>query len=177
MPDENFDSRVEEIVRRVVRNESARLIGSAAAESHSQADGRGIGIQNIRRGVGRAALSGLGSAITVSATTFASLSTPLVLDMMLSGRPLSVTLTGLAAAGASGFLCIDVLLRGESITDSGQGLHYTGSTSILGFTGFEEVLAPKAGPARLEVVAFRNTANGTIYADGPNRLVLVAKED
>ena len=176
-PERSFDSRVEEIGRRLMRNELARLVGPANADATAQDSGSGLGIQNIRRGVGRASLSGLGAAITVSATNFAALSTPLRLEMVLSGRPLSVTLTGLCAAGSGGFLVIDVRLRGVSITGTGQGLHYTNTTAIIGFTGFEEVLAPAPGPADLEVVAFRNTANGTIYADSVNRLVLVAKED
>lgn len=176
-PDPTFDSRVEDVVRRVVRQEAAQLIGRTNAAADAQSSGQGVGIQNVRRGVGRAQLSGLGSPITVSATSFAALSTPLVLDMVLSGRPLSVTLTGLAAAGAGGLLVIDVLLRGVSVTGTGQGIHFTNSTSILGFTGFEEVMEPGPGPARLEVVAARGTADGTIYADSVNRLVLVAKED
>lgn len=158
------------------RTTLGQMIGRANATAKAQESGDGLGIENVRRGVGRAALSGLASPITVSATSFAPLSTPLALEMVLSGRPLEVTLTGLAAAGASGLLVIDVEMRSVSITGTGQGLHYTGTTAIIGFTGYELVMAPAPGRARLEVVAARGTADGTIYADTVNRLVLTAKE-
>lgn len=157
--------------------QASQVFGPANANAEAQGSADGIGIQNVRRGLLRVALTGLGGNVTVSSTTFASLSTVLSGDMVLSGRPLRVAVAGVAAAGSGGALAIDVLLRGASITGVSNGIAYTGSTNDLGFHGEEVVMAPGPGRATLEVVARRATADGTIYTTGTaNRLVLIAEE-
>ena len=175
-PEPDFESRVEEIVRRLMRREAAQLIGPANANEGAQDTGGGIGIQNVRRGVGRAVLTGLGSNITVSATSYAPLSTPLKLDMSLSGRPLKVTIAGNIASGSGGGIFLDVTLRGVRVSGVTNGL--ASCDSITGETvcGVDVVPAPPAGPATLEVVAFRFSSDGLVLADASNRFVLLAEE-
>lgn len=165
-PDQTFDSRVEEIVRRVVRAEAARLVGPAPAEAAAQESGRGLGIQNIRRAV-LSVSSEASSNMTVAHATsgFASLSTPLKGSLVLSGRPLLVLVQGLFAAGGGGSLRIDVSLRGVRISGLSHGLTsgYTEGTSAQGKTIFGFSRSPESGPAELEVLADATTADGTVF--------------
>lgn len=174
-PDPTFDSRVEDIARRLVRAEVGQLIGPANASADAQNYGGGVGIQNVRRGVARASV-GNGSDITVSATTLSALQRDLSLSMTLSGRPLEVGLSGIAKAGSGGLLVLDVLLRGVSVSGVVNGIYYTEATFNQGFSVSETVLEPAAGPATLQVVGRIVTANATVYADANSQLVLTAKE-
>ncbi len=175
-PDPTFDSRVEEVVRRMMRVELERLAGPASAEARAQSAGGGIGIQNIRRCVGRSALAGLGANVTVSATSYAALSTPLRLDLVLSGRPLKVAIAGGVAAGSGGAIFLDVTMRGARISGATNGLASCDSTTGETIYGTDYVMEPGSGPATLEVVAFRLTSNGLVLADASNRFVLLAEE-
>lgn len=140
------------------------------------ADPHGLSIRNIRRLVAREALTGLGSNITVSDTSFAALSTALEMELELSGRPLEVTLTATCAAGSGGNLILDVLLRGTSITGIANGMIFTNSQAIETRERSETVMEPDPGPASLQVVAMRVSSDGTIYADASNAIVLRAAE-
>ena len=172
----SFGSAFRDNLERYARGpDFANMVGPANASANAQQTGDGLGIQNIRRGVARAAITTLGANITVTATSHGALSTRLTLDMFLSGRPLEVTLSGIAAAGSGGELSMDVLLRGTSITGTTNGLLYTAATDALQLTGHEIVLAPAPGRATLEVVAKRGIADGTIFVTS-DRLVLTAKE-
>lgn len=177
MAEGGFDRAFRDSIERYARGpEFANAVGPANASALAQQTGEGLGIQNVRRGVGRAALTGQGSNITVSATSFAVTSPELSLEMQLSGRPLEVILTGSAAAGGGGSLIIDVQLRGVSISGAVNGMYFTAGTAAQGFTAVETIMAPAPGRATLRVVAFRNSANGSIYVGANDRLVLMAKE-
>lgn len=177
MAEDGFGRAFRDNLERYARGpDFANAVGAANASALAQQTSDGLGIQNVRRGVGRAALSGRGSDITVSATSFAVLSDPLELEMQLSGRPLEVILTGSAAAGGGGSLTIDVQLRGVSISGAVNGMYFTAGTAAQGFTAAETMMAPPPGRATLRVVAFRNAANGSIYVGANDRLVLMAKE-
>lgn len=169
----SFDQRVAEIARGVLR---AGDLDPAPASAGAQSQGGGINIGNVRRGVGRSIVTGLGGNITVSATSYAPLTTPLRLEMVLSGRPLKVTITGGIASGAGGFLFLDVTLRKARIGGVVNGLVFTDRSAGEVVTGVEIVEKPARGSALLEVVAFRLVADGFILADGSNRFVLLAEE-
>lgn len=156
--------------------ELSAMMGRQNASADAQRTSDGIGIQNVRRGVARASLAGLGANITVSATSYAALTTPLELTMFLSGRPLRITLTGLMKAGVGAALAVDVLLRDVSVAGRADGLAYSEANIVIPFTGTDVVMSPAAGVATLSVVAKRVTANGTLYVDSLNRLVLMAEE-
>lgn len=167
---ETFNERV----RILLRNELPEIAGAQNAGYFAQQGNGGLGIQHIRRGVAKAALENMGSNVTVSqTTTAAALTTPLTLQMFLSGRPIRVVLTGILGAGASGALTLDVKLRGASITLN--RMIYT-SSGVFTHTGEEIVMAPAPGYALFEVVGFRDTSDATIYTTGPNRLVLTVVE-
>ena len=165
---------LENRVRTLLRNELPQLAGRQNASPYAQRVGSGLGIQHVTRGVGRAELIGLGSNITVSATSYAALSTPLMLQMVLSGRPLRVGLRVILAPGSSGSMDLDVNLRGRSIT--GGRLLSTNQQHISTLYAEETVMQPDPGDSVLEVVALRATANGTIYVQGTNSIVLTAEE-
>jgi hypothetical protein len=170
VPD-SFDNRV----RTLLRNELPSIMGRQNASAYAQQGNGGASIANIRRGVGKAELIGLGSNITVSATSYAALSTPLTLSVWLSGRPVRVSLTAIVGNGASGSIDLDVKLRGTSITTGGH-LISTNQTHIGTVHAEETVMEPAAGLALFEVVALRATANATIYVQSTNRIVLTVTE-
>lgn len=158
--------------------EFGQMLGKARASADAQTSADGIGIDRIRRGVGKAVVGGLGSDITVSATSFAALSTPVRLEMVLSGRPLRVAFTCLASTGASGIVSFDIHLRGESVSDGNiNGIAYTDISGVMPFHSEEIVMAPTPGRAVVELVARRETSDATVYAGSNNRVTLTAVEE
>jgi hypothetical protein len=146
-------------------------------EAFAQNDGTGIGIENIRRGYAKAVVGPLGSSINVTSTSWAPLSTPLKMEMVLSGRPLEVVVAGLWEGGTASNLLGDVLLRGVSITKNANGIAFINeSPNAVSFVAYEVVDAPASGPATIEFVAKTSSNPGLIYADANNRIVLTAKE-
>lgn len=177
-PDPTFDSRVEEIVRRVARAELARLAGPAAAEARAQERGGGLGIENIRRGVGYAELTALGANITVAAATsgFAGLSTPLAVEVVLSGRPIVIKGSLVASNSGGGALALDFLLRGERAVGGSSGAAYNNASGFFPMYPWAFLPAPSPGPARVELVADAYTGDATIYADADNHVRLLVME-
>lgn len=161
----------------IASGEFARMVGRQPANAKAYSGGSTtFAIGNVARSVGRAALAGLGGNVTVSATSFGSLSTPLTLEVDLTGRPLKVTASGAIASGAGGFIFIDITLRGVRVSGATNGLAFSDRTASEVVTAVEMVESPDPGPAVLEVVAFRTIADGFILADGSNRFVLLAEE-
>lgn len=148
----------------------AKLIGPANAAADAQNTASGLGIQNVRRCVALATLGG-GSNVTVANATagFAPLSTPLSVDVVLSGRPLVVFVAGKISAGNGGDLKLSVRLRGQEITGLDEGIpglyhsNGTGGLSPQGVSGFWPVLSPGEGRATIDVVADATTADGFVY--------------
>lgn len=170
-----------EIIREQVtgflrRGEFGSMLGRANASPTAQSEGSGIGIQNVRRMVARAQVTGLGAHIPVTATEYAPLATPLAVEVVLSGRPVKITLSGNILAGSGGGIFVDVTVRGKRISGVVNGMVSSDSTAGETVTGVEIVEGLPAGRAKIEVVAFRITADGSILADGSNRFVLLAEE-
>lgn len=157
--------------------EMARLVGRANAGPRAHVGGGPLGIDQVRRCIAAERLTGLGADITVSGISFAALSTPLRAEVVLTGRPITVEVSGVYNAGTSGVLSLDVLLRGVSMSGATNGVAYTQSTAPGSFHGSERDMAPTPGPATIEVVARRETANGVIYANAGNRVLLLVTEE
>lgn len=151
-------------------------LGPANASATAQQSGQGIGIQNIRRAVGRAVLTDESGSGTVSATSFSALPVALELTVVLSGRPIRVAIDGNAAAGTSGSLALDVTMRGEALSGAPNGMVYVGTTAVTSIHGEEIVMAPRPGRATFAVVAKRATADGAVYYDANNRFSLTVVE-
>lgn len=177
-----FTDQVLSVVTRAARAGTlGDIIGQAAASADAHKRGGGISIDRIRRGVARSTISGLGANITVPAATsgFASLSTPLSLDIVLSGRPLFITAAITAEAAATGVLLVNFKLRGVLVTSDASGLpggYLTDNASTAGLTPWWLEMNPAPGQATVELVADAGTADGTIYADVNNTAVLAAWE-
>ena len=159
----------------ITRDNVAQSLGPANANATAQQTGAGIGIQNIRRGVARAAIGPDLTNMAVSATTYAALTPPLGLTVWLSGRPIRVTLTAMVSAGASANVTLDVLMRGVSITAADNGLIHSNSGDALTLHGEEIVMAPPAGSASFSVVAQRVTADGALYLDNQRAILTVVE--
>jgi hypothetical protein len=175
---DGFTEQVRAVLARQGRSgELADMFGRQPANAEVQKQGGGLGIEHIRRGVAKAVVGGLGAEITVSATAFAPLTTPLSLEMWLSGRPLEVMVSGLWSVGTNGVLVLDILLRGVSMADAAvNGVAYSSVGGVLQFKGYALAMNPPPGRATIEVLAMRATANGTIYAGADNAVTLTAKE-
>lgn len=169
-----IDARVADSLR---SGKFAEDLGPARASANAQSAGGGLGIENIRRGVGRAVLTDTGGTIMVPVGGFAALSTPLRLEMVLSGRPLRVEVSGLFTAVSGGTIILDILLRGVSMSGVANGVAYTNINAVVPFHGFELAMAPAPGRATIEVVASAATGAGSLYADGNNRVILAATEE
>lgn len=160
----------------------ARTLGPASASADAQNVGAGLGIQNIRRGVGFAVLRGQGANIGVpvgAPGVFSPLVPGLSLVMVCSGRPLLVKVEGTISAGPSGTLRVSAALNGRELSGSVNGmpgLYNANAAAAEGQSGFWVDLSPPAGSIRLEVVANAGVSAGGVYVDQNNTLCLLAVE-
>lgn len=178
---EGFDRSVRDALARLARaGELSEIIGGGAAGALAQDTAGGLGIQNIRRCVGFTTLTGLGANMTVAHATsgFAALSTPVSLEVSLSGRPLLIVAGLTVSAGASGVIMANFLLRKTLVTSAPNGAPggYRASTTIEAIVPWWIVMSPSAGKASIDLVMDATTANGTVYADASNVIALAAVE-
>lgn len=174
-PERTFDSRVEEIVRRIVRQEAARLVGAQPAEADAQSTGGGLGIQNIRRGLLFESASAGNTALTVG-SSWLSLTYPVTGEIYLSGRPLLLLLKVLVEGAGGGYGHASVTLRGTEVTGSANGMTYQGPSLIGSQVGLWVVESPLAGLAKLEVVGRAGGAGATLYQTAADPIHLIAVE-
>ena len=179
-PDPTFETRVEDVVRRMVRAELARLVGPANADQNAQQAGGGLGIQNIRRGV-MFLTSDTTSDTTVapgSLDVWTSVLGNLAGTMYLSGRPLLILVSSVLNAGVSTDIKISATLRGVEVTGRHHGMALSEDTTFNSRSGFYVVTAPDSGPADLELVASCVGSNNSIVGTGNtyNPTVLLAVE-
>ena len=178
-PDPTFDSRVEDIVRRLVRAEIAQLAGPAEAEALAQNTGRGLGIQNIRRGVLWETLTSGSFAVTTGAT-FIPWDTPLEGEIFLSGRPLLIVVSAVLSSAAGGYVHGSVSLRGDEVTGAADGFpglyQGDGGADATGKTGLWIVPSPDPGPAKIACMARGGGTGGTVNASSSDPALLLAVE-
>ncbi len=179
-PEPSFDSRVEEVVRRMLTGgELARLVGPANADATAQDHGSGLGIQNVRRGVLALTVAppaNLGIPIGAGWTAL-----PIGGKLSLSGRPLLVCVQAIGAAGPSvgAELNLSATVRGEEVTGAVNGMPgaHTSAHDPTGITGWHVIPRPLAGPAEVGMVATADIAGGIVYGGtGVNLLALLAVE-
>lgn len=158
----------------LTRDNIAHELGPANASATAQQSGSGIGIQNIRRGVGEATIGGVAD-MTVSATSWAALDPVLELEMWLVGRPIRVRLEAMVQAGSSANVTLDVLMRGVSISGATNGMLHSNATAALTLSAERTVMTPAPGRAKFQVVARRANANGTIHLDNEQAVLSVVE--
>ncbi len=171
---EAFREAIRAEVDAYMRGPSLRQsLGRGNASALAQQTAEGIGIDQVRRMVASTVLTDQGAALTVAfgGADYEPLSTPLSLDVMLSGRPVLIVLSGIFSA-VGGVLRVGARLRGDFVLLGGS---YTGDNPSS-FTATGLVTAPAAGRATIDIVAIASTADGTIFVDAENALQLIAME-
>lgn len=153
--------------------ELSRMVGRANANATAQSTASGLGIENIRRCVASTFVVPAADLTVTQGLGFVELSTPVELDVVLSGRPLRiyVAASAVTAGSAVGGVHLSALLRGDEVTGKVNGIpgcswYSTGSRT--GLSGEYIVTSPAAGNATVKVAAMAVTTDATIWGGTAN---------
>lgn len=153
--------------------ELARMVGRANASATAQTTSAGLGMENIRRCVASTFVVPAADVTVTQGVGFAALSTPVQLDVVLSGRPIRiyVAASAVTAGSAIGGVHLSALLRGTEVTGRVNGIpgcswYSTGSRT--GLSGEHIVTAPAPGQATIKVAAMAVTTDATIWGGTAN---------
>lgn len=163
------------------RGEWADALVVRPASRDAQRDSRGVGIQNVRRGLAHVKHSGSANyALANVGANWTKLDpSNLVTDVWLSGeRPVECGFRVILAASSAFYMKLSIMLNGVEVTGAANGMGYWNNVSSAGFTCVSIAAADKVKRGRniAALVYQAGDTSSTVYADAANSVEFWVKE-